>query len=113
MFLCQMYLKAKIGYEHDVRVEEYPFAREAIREAVYNAIAHNCYMYGTPIQIRVMDDAITISNSCILPEGWTVDMLMESYESDGISLNDAGIDFYKKLWYYAKRYKMYRGRIDG
>ena len=39
-----MYLKAKISYEHDIRVEEYPFAREAIREAVYNAIAHNCYM---------------------------------------------------------------------
>lgn len=76
-----MYLKAKIGYEHDVRVEEYPFAREAIREAVYNAIAHNCYMYGTPIQIRVMDDAITISNSCILPEGWTVDTFMESHDS--------------------------------
>lgn len=38
-------------------------------------------MYGTPIQIRVMDDAITISNSCILPEGWTVDTLMEPHES--------------------------------
>lgn len=60
--IYQMYLKAKIGYEHDVRVEEYPFAREAIREAVYNAIAHNCYMYGTPIQIRVglvCDDHLT------------------------------------------------------
>lgn len=63
--IYQMYLKAKISYEHDVRVEEYPFAREAI----YNAIAHNCYMHRTLIQIRVMDDAITISNSCILPEG--------------------------------------------
>ncbi len=79
--IYQMYLKAKISYEHDIRVEEYPFAREAIREAVYNAIAHNCYMYGTPIQIRVMDDAITISNSCILPEGWTVDTLMEPHDS--------------------------------
>ena len=76
-----MYLKAKISYEHDIRVEEYPFAREAIREAIYNAIAHNCYMYGTPIQIRVMDNAITISNSCILPEGWTVDTLMEPHDS--------------------------------
>lgn len=79
--IYQMYLKAKISYEHDIRVEEYPFAREAIREAVYNAIAHNCYMYGTPIQIRVMDDAITISNSCILPEGWTVDTLMGPHDS--------------------------------
>lgn len=79
--IYQMYLKAKISYEHDIRVEEYPFAREAIREAVYNAIAHNCYMYGTPIQIRVMDDAITISNSCILPEGWTEDTLMGPHDS--------------------------------
>lgn len=38
-------------------------------------------MYGTPIQIRVMDDAITISNSCILPEGWTVDTLMKPHDS--------------------------------
>ena len=30
------YLKAKITYEHDRRVETYQFAREAIREAVYN-----------------------------------------------------------------------------
>lgn len=79
--IYMMYLKAKISYVHDRRVEEYPFAREAIREAVYNAIAHNCYMYGTPIQIRVMDDSMTISNRCILPENWTVDTLMEVHDS--------------------------------
>ena len=92
--IYQMYLKAKIDYEHDVRVEEYPFAREAIREAVYNAIAHNCYMYGTPIQIRVMDDAITISNSCILPEGWTVDTLMEPHDSKPYNPDIANV-FYR------------------
>lgn len=92
--IYQMYLKAKISYEHDVRVEEYPFAREAIREAVYNAIAHNCYMYGTPIQIRVMDDAITISNSCILPEGWTVDTLMEPHDSKPYNPDIANV-FYR------------------
>ena len=52
------YLKAKITYEHDRRVETYPFARNAIREAIYNAIAHNCYMYGTPIQIRTLKSAL-------------------------------------------------------
>ena len=35
------YLKAKITYEHDRRIETYPFARDAIREAVYNAIMPN------------------------------------------------------------------------
>ncbi len=79
--IFQMYLKAKISYEQDVRVEEYPFSREAIREAVYNAIAHNCYMYGTPIQIRISEDEITISNRCILPEGWTVETLLMKHDS--------------------------------
>lgn len=92
--IYQMYLKAKIGYEHDVRVEEYLFAREAIREAVYNAIAHNCYMYGAPIQIRVMEDAITISNSCILPDGWTVDTLMEPHDSKPYNPDIANV-FYR------------------
>ena len=92
--IYQMYLKAKIGYEHDIRVEEYPFAREAIREAVYNAIAHNCYMYGIPIQIKISDDAITISNSCILPEGWTVDTLMEPHESEPYNPDIANV-FYR------------------
>jgi ATP-dependent DNA helicase RecG len=75
------YLKAKITYEHDRRLETYPFAREAVREAVYNAIVHNCYMFGTPVQIRVEDDALVISNQCFLPEGWTVDTLMQPHES--------------------------------
>ena len=75
------YLKAKITYEHDRRVETYPFARNAIREAIYNAIAHNCYMYGTPIQIRIEEEHIIISNRCILPEGWTAETLMQPYDS--------------------------------
>ena len=76
-----MYLKAKISYEHDIRVEEYPYAREAIREAVYNAIIHNCYMYGVPIQIRIENESIIISNSCVFPDGWSVDTLMEAHDS--------------------------------
>lgn len=92
--IFQMYLKAKISYDHDIRVEEYPFAREAIREAIYNAIAHNCYMYGTPIQIKVMEDAITISNQCILPENWTVDTLMEPHDSKPYNPDIANV-FYR------------------
>ena len=75
------YLKAKITYEHDRRVETYPYARNAIREAIYNAIAHNCYMYGTPIQIRIEEEQIIISNRCILSEGWTAETLMQPHDS--------------------------------
>ena len=89
-----MYLRAKISYEHDIRVEDYPFAREAIREAIYNAIAHNCYMYGSPIQIKVMEDALTIGNRCILPEGWTVDTFMKAHESEPYNPKIANV-FYR------------------
>lgn len=75
------YLKAHITYEHDRRVETYPYARDAIREAVYNALVHNCYMFGIPIQIRINEDEIIISNSCSLPEDWTVETLLETHNS--------------------------------
>ena len=75
------YLKANVSYIHDRRVEIYPYARDAIREAVYNAIAHTCYMFGTPVQIRIEDEAFIISNQCILPDGWTVETLMEPHDS--------------------------------
>ncbi len=34
------YLKASISYDKEIRVEKYPYAREAVREAVYNALIH-------------------------------------------------------------------------
>lgn len=75
------YLKAAIRYEHDVRVETYPFPREGVREAVYNALAHNNYAASVPIQIRIEDAAMYISNSCILPRDWTVETLMQTHRS--------------------------------
>ena len=88
------YLKAKITYEHDRRVETYPYSRDALREAIFNALAHNCYMFGVPIQVRVEEDAIIISNSCILPDGWTVETLMQSHESIPYNPKIAGV-FYR------------------
>ena len=75
------YLKAKISFQHDRRVETYPFARIAVREAIFNAIVHNCYMYGAPIQIRIQKDEMIISNTCILPEGWSLNTLTKSHTS--------------------------------
>ena len=72
------YLKAAITYEHDVRVETYPFPREGVREAVYNALAHNNYAASVPIQIRIEDEAMYISNSCIPPRDWTVETLIQT-----------------------------------
>ena len=57
--------------------EEY----EAVREGIYNALIHNVYMTGTPIQIRIDEHTMEISNSCILPEGWTAESMMSPHKS--------------------------------
>ena len=75
------YLKAAISYDKDVRVETYPFARAAIREAFFNALVHSKWQEGNPIQIKIRDNEIFISNSCSFPEGWTVQNLLKPHKS--------------------------------
>lgn len=75
------YLKAEISYNDITRVETYPFPKEAIREAVLNAIAHKFYGALIPIQISVYEDRLYISNDCIFPEDWTVEDLWKKHRS--------------------------------
>ena len=75
------YLRASITYERGLRIETYPFEYDAVREGIYNALIHNVYMTGVPIQIRIDERTMEISNSCILPEDWTVESLMEPHKS--------------------------------
>ena len=95
------YLKAAITYDHDRRVETYPYARDAIREAIYNALVHNCYMFGSPIQIRISDEEMRISNSCILPSGWTLETLLGPHTSEPYNPNIARVFYlagYIETW---------------
>lgn len=75
------YLKASISYHKETRVETYPYARDAVREAVYNALIHANWADNIPIQIRIEDDVMCISNSSMLPFGWTAETLMEAHSS--------------------------------
>ena len=75
------YLKADISYRGVTRVETYPFPKDAIREAVFNAIAHKFYGAMIPIQISVYADRLYIANDCIFPEDWTIDDLMGKHRS--------------------------------
>ena len=70
------YLKAAISYYKETRVETYPFARDAVREAVFNALIHCNWADNVPVQIRIEDDAMYISNCSMLPFGWTVETLL-------------------------------------
>jgi hypothetical protein len=75
------YLKAEISYYKETRVETYPYPRDGIREIVYNALIHSNWADCIPIQIRIEDDAMYISNSCIFPSELAGDNLFKVHRS--------------------------------
>jgi ATP-dependent DNA helicase RecG len=79
--LFTKYIKAPISYEGINRVETYEYPKDAVREALLNAIAHKDYSGGVPIQISVYSDKIIIWNEGQLPENWTVKNLLEKHAS--------------------------------
>jgi len=79
--LFTKYIKAEISYEDINRVEKYEYPKEAIREALLNAIAHKDYSGGVPIQISVYRDKIIFWNEGQLPENWTIKNLLVKHAS--------------------------------
>lgn len=79
--LFTKYIKALISYEGLNRVETYEFPKEAIREALLNAVAHKDYSGGVPIQISVYKDKLLIWNEGQLPEHWTIETLLQKHSS--------------------------------
>lgn len=95
------YMKAIVSYDNVTRVETYPLPKSAVREAVYNAIIHSNYAALIPIQIRIHEDAVYISNDCIFPVGWTLETLMEKHRSQPYNPNIANGFFragYVETW---------------
>ena len=88
------YLIAPVSYDGMTRVERYPYPKDAVREAVCNALIHNNWSRGIPIQIRIEDDALYVSNDCIFPSGWTVETLFERHRSVQLNPNIARCFFY-------------------
>jgi len=79
--LFTKYIKAIISYEGLNRVETYEYPKDAIREALLNAISHKDYSSRIPIQISVYGDKILIWNDGQLPENWTVEKLTQKHAS--------------------------------
>lgn len=79
--LFTKYIKAEISYEGINRVEKFEYPKEAVREALLNAIAHKDYSGGVPIQISVYNDKIIFWNEGQLPDNWTVKTLLEKHAS--------------------------------
>ena len=79
--LFTKYIKALISYEGIFRVETYEYPKDAIREAIHNAVAHKDYSGAIPIQISVYKDKIMIWNFGQLPTGWTLEELQNKHSS--------------------------------
>ena len=80
-FLLTKYTKALISYEGLTRIETYEYPKDALREALLNAIAHKDYTGPYPIQISVYTNKIMIWNYGRLPENWTVEDLFNKHSS--------------------------------
>ena len=79
--LFTKYIKAEISYEGINRVEKFEYPKDAVREALLNAIAHKDYSGGVPIQISVYSDKIIFWNEGQLPENWTIKNLLAKHPS--------------------------------
>lgn len=79
--LFSKHIKAFISYEGISRVETYEYPKEAIREALLNAVAHKDYSGGAPIQIKVFKDRLMIWNDGQLPDNWTITNLLKKHAS--------------------------------
>ena len=91
--LTTKYLKALIRYEGIQRVEELPVPRDALREAILNAIVHKDYVSATPIQISVYDDKLMIWNCGVLPENWSIETLLSKHGSRPYNPDVANVFF--------------------
>lgn len=79
--LLTKYLKAAVTYQGIVRVERFPVPRDALREALLNALVHRDYAVPAPVQIRVYDTRLMIVNPAVLPDGWTQASLLAPHYS--------------------------------
>ncbi len=79
--LYTKYLKAKITYDNLTRVETYPYPKLALREAIFNALVHNNYARGVPIQISVYANKLYIGNDVSALEQWTSEKLLGKHRS--------------------------------
>lgn len=74
------YLVSPVKFEGMQRYEKLEIPIEALREILYNAIAHKNYM-GPAIQMHIYDNRIEIWNDGNLPEGYTEETLYSNHPS--------------------------------
>ncbi len=79
--LFSKYIKSSISYEGLNRIEKFEYPKNAVREALLNAVCHKDYSGGVPIQISVYNDKLIFWNEGQLPENWTIEKLLTKHPS--------------------------------
>ena len=110
--LRSKYLISPIHYEGLNRIEELEIPEKALREIIYNSIAHKDYT-GPSIQMRVYDDCVEIWNYGLLPEELTPEALMRKHASYPRNKNVA-YAFFKAgfIESWGRGYKKIREELD-
>ncbi len=90
--LKSKYLISPIHYEGLQRIERLEVPEDSLREAIFNSIIHKDYT-GAPIQLSVYNDKIILWNEGRLPEGFTIETLLEKHPSRPSNKNIADIFF--------------------
>ena len=86
------YLVSPVRFEGMQRYEKLEIPKEAMREILYNAIAHKDYT-GPDIQMHVYDDHLEIWNEGELPMGYSQETLYGNHSSKPRNLNIANAFF--------------------
>lgn len=86
------YLASPILFKGMNRTESLEVPIEALREILYNSIAHKDYT-GTDIQMRIYDDHVEIWNDGVLPEGYDENVLYRKHSSKPRNRNIADTMF--------------------
>jgi ATP-dependent DNA helicase RecG len=90
--LQSKYLVSPIRFEGMNRIERLEIPKEALREVLYNAIAHKDYT-GSDIQMHVYDDRVEIWNEGELPAGYDQETLFARHSSKPRNRNIANAFF--------------------
>ncbi len=86
------YLISPVRFEGMQRYENLEIPKEALREILYNAIAHKDYT-GADIQMHVYNNQIEIWNEGMLPEGYDEEILYGKHSSKPRNRNIANTMF--------------------
>lgn len=80
--LRKKYFRARIAYDQGgARLESFEWPEDAVREAVFNAIAHKDYEKSNPTQISIYEDKIIFWNEGQLPDGLSFEDLKSKHPS--------------------------------